>query len=44
MSAACFELIAEQRCGQRRVDEPGRNEVDPDGRQLETGTTATSSL
>jgi hypothetical protein len=38
------ELVAGQRCGQRRVDEPGRDEVDPDGRQFETGTAATLSL
>ena len=33
--AAIFEFIAEERCGQRRVDEPGRDEVDSDGRELE---------
>ena len=33
--AAVFELIAEQRCRQRRVDEAGGDEVDTDGCELE---------
>src|SRR2546427_3471532 len=33
--AAVLELIAEERCRQRRVDEAGGDEVDPDGRELE---------
>src|SRR5581483_11787041 len=33
--APSVELFAEQRGGQRRVDEPGCDQVDPNGRELE---------
>ena len=33
--AAVVELVAEERCRQRRVDEAGGDEVDPHGRELE---------
>ena len=34
LGAPLVKSVAEQRGGQRRVDEPGREEVDPDRRHL----------